>query len=55
MKVKFTLNMSNLVVSENQSAVEEKHIIESLSDGSRTCLRKRYCLCPVSGLRIRTF
>jgi hypothetical protein len=26
MKVKFTLNMSNLVVSENQSAGEEKHI-----------------------------
>ena len=26
MKVKFTLNMSNLVVSENQSATEEKHI-----------------------------
>jgi hypothetical protein len=26
MKVKFTLNMSNLVVSENQSATEEKRI-----------------------------
>jgi len=60
MKVKFTLNMINLVVDDKPINKITFSWVSDLSQrlplaGSQICPRRRYCPCPGSGLRIRTF